>query len=78
MKRTHKKVLFTVGGVFTVCLVTTIVLVVSKNSEEAQAVCLSRDNSRIRRTDSRYYRGCYCEYRYHKSDLRFGYQRLGR
>ena len=38
MKRTHKKVLFTVGGVFTVCLVTTIVLVVSKNSEEAQAV----------------------------------------
>lgn len=38
MKRTHKKVLFTVGGVITVCLVTTIVLVVSKNSEEAQAV----------------------------------------
>ena len=38
MKRIHKKVLFTVGGVFTVCLVTTIVLVVSKNSEEAQAV----------------------------------------
>lgn len=38
MKRTHKKVLFTVGGIFTVCLVTTIVFVVSKNSEDAEAV----------------------------------------
>lgn len=38
MKRTHKKVLFTAGGIFTVCLVTTIVYVASENTQETEAV----------------------------------------
>lgn len=38
MKRTHKKVLYTVGGIVTVCLVTTIVCVISKNRQEAEAI----------------------------------------